>query len=67
MDISDEQAIVYISGIVQSMKVKMDIADSQSDDNEELYIPADERMLYQCMEILLVKAKANIMFIQDGK
>ena len=66
MDISDEQAIAYISGIVQSMKVKMDIFDSH-DLDDELFISADERILYECMEILLVKAKANIMFMQDNK
>jgi hypothetical protein len=68
MEINDEQAINYVTGLVITMKNKIDIFDSQSKDtceNEDLYVSSDERYLCASLEIVLNKAKSNILINPD--
>ncbi len=70
MNITDDQAINYISGCVLTIKNKIKIIDSQSDEireKEDLFISSDERFLCASLEIVLNKAKSNILINPDVK
>ena len=75
MKITEKQALDYISGFTLSMRAKIDIIDSMvfnpldsdSDDQDidEFFIGQDERIMCSSLEILLSKARVNVLF--EGK
>ena len=76
MTITEKQAIDYISGMVLSMKAKINIFDdmlSDSTDNtpdyddEEIHVTQDERIMCGSLEILLSKARVNSYFVERKK
>lgn len=71
MHITDEQAMEYINGMATMLRKKVEIFESQDQETinlEKIEITADDRILFTCLEIVLNKAKANILFEQkEGK
>ncbi len=80
MNINEKQAIDYISGMVLSMRAKIEIFDdmvsdctdnisivTNKDDYEEIHVTQDERMLCGSLEILLSKVKVNSYFVDNHK
>jgi len=66
VNITETIAIQYLTGITQSLKAKIEVADSQTEEEMKkesaLYVAQEERMLCKCLEIVISKAKANILF-----
>lgn len=72
MKITEKQAIDYISGMVLSMRAKINIIESMDFTEEEIgngiteyEITQDERIMCGSLEILLSKAKVNMLFARD--
>ena len=71
MQIDEKQAIDYLTGLALTMRKKIDIFDSnctgdmKKDMDNEIYVDQGERLMVQCLEIVLQKAKVNTMFINN--
>lgn len=64
MQIDEKQAIDYITGFTLIMRKKIEILDSNMSEDNDFYIDQNDRIMAECLEIVLRKAKANIMFIK---
>lgn len=69
MNITEQQAIEYLSGLTLAMRKKIDIFDCNNSDSTEvfvssddLFVTQDERLMCGCLEVVLIKAKANVLF-----
>lgn len=81
MTITEKQALDYISGMVLSMRAKIEIFDDMLSDStgqvgnatifdgndDYIHITQDERILCGSLEILLAKAKVNSYFVERKK
>ena len=69
MKINEEQAINYLSGLAITLREKINVYDEnnmESEENNELYVSGDERLMCRCLELVLIKAKSN-MFITNNE
>ncbi len=71
MNITEKQAIDYISGMVIVIKNKIEIFDKNNSDNTDnsididFFITDEERIMCESLELVIQKAKSNIMFQKE--
>lgn len=73
MIITENQAIEYLTGLYLLMKKKIEIFDNNNSDNtnspinaDDFLITPEERLMCESMELVIQKARANIMFQKES-
>ena len=73
MNITEQQAIEYLTGLAIAMRKKIEIFDSNNSDTTEvfvnpddLFITQDERLMCGCLELVITKAKSNALFSPES-
>lgn len=66
MNLSEEQAINYLSGFTTMLRIKI-MATHTLDYEDEIFISQEDKILCDSLELVLMRARENILFNPEKK